>query len=92
MDSQKRSNRRGLFFALGIAAGAVAGWYLNSDKGRRIRSESAKVIDELSDKAVENAHTILEKSRDYADELTSKFQKSAEEAEELNEDVLKMQN
>ena len=88
MDPVKRSNRRGLFFALGLAAGAVAGWYLNSDRGRKIRRESADAITDWSEKAAENAQHFVEKSKHYAEDLAHKFRSVPKNAEEMAEDMI----
>lgn len=88
MDSVKRSDRKGLYFVLGLAAGAVAGWYLNSDKGRKVRHESAQAIGEWSEKAAENAQHIVEKSKHYAEDLASKFHATAKTTEEMAEDLM----
>jgi gas vesicle protein len=88
MDSVKRSDRKGLYFLLGIAAGAAAGWYLNSDRGRKVRHESAQAIGEWSEKAAENAQHIVEKSKNYAEDLAHKFQAKAKSTEEMAEDII----
>jgi gas vesicle protein len=89
MDSANRSNRRGLYFILGLAAGAAAGWYLNSDRGRKVRRESAEAIGEWSEKAAENAQQFVDKSKSYAEDLASKFQRNAQDAQEMAEDMIK---
>ena len=89
MDSVNKSNRRGLYFILGLAAGAAAGWYLNSDRGRKIRRESAETIGEWSEKAAENAQEFVEKSKSYAEDIATRFQRTAHDAEEMAEDMIK---
>ena len=90
MESQKKS-RRGLFFILGIAAGAAAGYYLNSDRGRRVRKDSIDTLGKWKDNAVSGAERALEQSRAYAHELanaassvTNNAKSSAEEFIESN--------
>ncbi|MCB0643680.1 MAG: YtxH domain-containing protein [Phaeodactylibacter sp.] len=60
MENRKRNNA--LLLALGAAAGAAAGWWLNTDKGRRFRKDSAEKInrwgEEMSEKASEKVADI----------------------------------
>ena len=92
MNDEKRSSRKGLYFLLGIAAGAAAGWYLNSENGRRFRKRSADTISDWRETAASNAQQLVEKSRDYADDLASRLDEYANNAHEMSEEIMSSQN
>lgn len=72
------SNRNsGLLFALGAAVGAAAGYFLNSDRGRKIRKESTEKISDWSDKAAENAQEVVDQSKHSAQQLLRKSEELA---------------
>ncbi|MEM9887761.1 MAG: hypothetical protein AAF849_17840 [Bacteroidota bacterium] len=71
-------------FWLGIAAGAAAGYYLNSDEGRRARRQAVTKANEYGtqiqekaqvtyQQAAENVNGVLEKGKEQA----GRFQKQA---------------
>ena len=91
MESQ-RNSKRGLFFILGLAAGATAGYYLNSDRGRKMRKESADTLDKWKQNAVEGAEKALEKSREYAHELASAASSATNNARNKAEELIESHN
>jgi hypothetical protein len=62
MNNEKRNNR--LFAFLGFAAGAAAGWWLNTDQGRAWRKDTSDKINEwgqeVSEKATLGADIVQE--------------------------------
>lgn len=88
MESGNRSNRSGLFFILGLAAGAVTGWYLNSDRGREIRRDSAETLSKWSDKAVETAQQAVDKTRSYAEDLAAKAHNATSKARSTADEIM----
>ena len=46
-----QKKKSGILFLLGAAVGAAAGYYLNSESGRKFRSETTQKANELAEKA-----------------------------------------
>lgn len=64
----KRKNR--LAVALGVVAGAAAGWWLNSDRGRKFRKDTAEkaveVGNQVGDTAREQISNVSENLKNLA--------------------------
>ena len=80
MDNNKSNSNWKII--LGLAAGAAAGWWLNSDKGRKWRKDTSEALSETGTKfneqariQLENAQASLEqtieKSREYVDSMSN---------------------
>lgn len=68
----KNSSKAALVAGLGAIAGGVAGYYLNSDKGRQQRQAATEAIKDQSSKAVNYASDLASKAQTVASDLTSK--------------------
>ncbi len=75
---------------LGLAAGAAAGWWLNSDKGRKWRRDTSEAMSETGTKLNEQARVQLEaaqesleqtidKSREYLDSMSQTVKSKIDE-------------
>ncbi len=74
MDTSER-NKKGLLFLAGIAAGVTAGYWLNSDKGRKWRKSRTEELNnfgsnvserasESIDQMKENLSTVVDKAKE----------------------------
>lgn len=96
------TKRDGLSFFIGLAAGAAAGWWLNSNQGRRWRKDTAERIEETGHQLQERAseqlenvktgfNTALESGREYATEMGStvkeKFTRGSKQVDHRLEQV-----
>jgi gas vesicle protein len=85
----KNSSKIAIIAGLGAIAGGVAGYYLNSDKGRQqrqraseaIKGQSAKVINYAGDLAVK-AQSVTTDMAAKAQKMISTIVKKAEQAKE----------
>lgn len=68
MNNRKNKSRLGI--ALSVAAGAVAGWWLNSEKGRKFRKDTAE-------KAVEIGAEVKETTKEQISNLSSSVKDAA---------------
>ena len=70
----RNRNRRGMMLLLGAAAGAAAGFFLNSDQGRRVRQDAGTQINHLGrevgtrtrrgfDSLSTNVNSLIERGR-----------------------------
>lgn len=95
-------NARRWMFGIGLLAGGVAGYLLNSDKGREVRRKAADTATEYGEKATvfakekaemlnENFHTMVDKGEKMVNDFSGRFQekwrKTAATAEELLDEV-----
>lgn len=80
--AQKKNS--GILFLLGAAIGAAAGYYLNSESGRKLRNDAAQKAGELAEEAESKAkegvsqfksgfNSAVEKSKDVFSEATDSF-------------------
>ena len=78
MKNTERNNTNNLIFVGGIIAGAAVGWWLNSDKGRKFRTESGKIItdqastlkDVANEKYIDVKHAASEKYSEVQDTVS----------------------
>ncbi len=88
MDNNKSNSNWKII--LGLAAGAAAGWWLNSDKGRKWRKDTSEAMSETGTKLneqakvqLENAQASLEqtieKSREYLDSMSTAVREKMDE-------------
>lgn len=75
----KRSRKEQLALGLGLLAGGALGYWLNSDKGRKVRHDAAEKTTEYSEKAKKQAEELSSKFNKQASELSEKLNKQAEE-------------
>ena len=65
----ENSNNSNWKLAVGVLAGAIAGYWLNSDKGRRVRSELQDTATQYGNQAVtyvkDQANTVGQVANDY---------------------------
>lgn len=87
----KNSSKAALVAGLGAIAGGVAGYYLNSDKGRQQRQVASEAIKDQSAKAVNYASDLASKAQTVATDLTSKAKNvmtsATQKAEQVKENV-----
>jgi gas vesicle protein len=76
---------------LGAIAGGVAGYYLNSDKGREQRQKATETVKDQSAKAASYVGDIANKAKTVASDLASKAQQvmttAANKADKVKENV-----
>lgn len=77
MSNQRRNN--GLFW-LGLVAGAAAGYWLNSDRGRKFQQDTA-------DKAKEYGSQIKETSQQQIEQLSSNVNQWIEQGQTYASDI-----
>ncbi len=83
----KKSSKIAVVAGLGAIAGGVAGYMLNSDKGREQRQKAGNVIKEQSEKAKGLASDIAEKAKSTASDITSKAKQVMTSASNKTEQV-----
>ncbi len=94
----KESNS-GWKFWVGLAAGIAAGWYLNSEEGRRWRRQTSDRLNEWSSEMNEiagreinqisaKASDSLEKSKGYADSTRNNLKQKVEKLSKAAEDLI----
>lgn len=83
--SKKNDNR--LAIALGLIAGGVAGWWLNSEKGRKVRAAAAEKANEVGTQVVEKAtvvgNQVTEKAQDQISNLSTSVKQVANKGQRL---------
>ncbi len=95
--AQKRKS--GILFLLGAAVGAAAGYYLNSESGKKLRAETSQKANELAEKAEAKTKeglnqfksgfdSAIEKSKDVLAEATETVKHRLARMENKTEDVL----
>ncbi|MCB0476186.1 MAG: hypothetical protein KDC69_10950 [Flavobacteriaceae bacterium] len=91
-------NRTGLGIIAGIAAGAVAGWWLNSDNGRKWRKTNAERIVDYGAAAKEAAESgintvgekmtsAVDKGKDYLVVLADMVKERLEDTADIVDDT-----
>lgn len=73
----EKSTKEKIALGLGLIAGGALGYWLNSDKGREVRSEAADKANEYGRKAKEQADQISENLNRQAGELSTKLNDQA---------------
>ena len=95
--AQKRKS--GILFLLGAAVGAAAGYYLNSESGKKLRAETSQKANQLAEKAETKTKeglnqfksgfdSAIEKSKDVLAEATETVKHRLTRMENKTEDVL----
>lgn len=95
--AQKRKS--GILFLLGAAVGAAAGYYLNTESGKKLRAETSQKANELAEKAEsktkEGLHqfksgfdSAVEKSKDVISEATESVKHKLSRMENKSENML----
>jgi hypothetical protein len=91
MINMKKSSKIAVVAGLGAIAGGVAGYYLNSDKGREQLKTASETIKEKSAKAASMAGDFATKAKGAAYDIASKAQQAmttaTHKAEQVKEDV-----
>lgn len=75
-------SKKGLLFLLGVAAGAAAGYYINSEEGKKVRRQAADRVNEFGqevetrardqfDQFSSNLNEAVDRSKHYADDVSS---------------------
>ncbi len=64
-----------LAFFAGVGAGVAAGFYLNSDHGRKMREEAADKISDLESKIEDKVKEAFEAAKSKAQDLTNAAKK-----------------
>lgn len=77
---KERKNNNGLLLLLGMAAGAAAGFYLNSDKGRTMRRKTGEQINRWGD-------DWSDRARNGMSQLSSTVNSAVDRSKEYLEDV-----
>ncbi len=78
----EKRRRNGLLFLLGVAVGAAAGYYANSDEGRKVRRETGDRLNEFGNEMStsakeqmnqlsENMNRAVGRSRHYVDDVSA---------------------
>ncbi len=78
----EKRRRNGLLFLLGVAVGAAAGYYANSDEGRQVRRETGDKLNEFGnemstsakeqmDQLSQNMNRAVDRSKHYVDDVGS---------------------
>jgi gas vesicle protein len=70
MSNESGASKILLAFFGGVAAGIAAGFYLNSDQGRKLRHDTAEKISDLEKKIEDKVKEAFETAKQKADELT----------------------
>lgn len=93
-----QKKKSGILFLLGAAVGAAAGYYLNSESGRKLRTDTSNKANELAEKAESKTkegihqfktgfHSAVEKSKevlhDAKDNVKEKFAKLEDKSERV---------
>ena len=63
--------------AAGLVAGAAAGYYMNSDKGRQQRSEANAKANEMADKIKNSTQSYYETAKNGLDQIVSTVKERA---------------
>lgn len=74
-DNSSGASKILLAFFGGVAAGLAAGYYLNSDQGRKMREEAADKISDLESKIEDKVKEAFEAAKSKAQELTNAAKK-----------------
>jgi len=93
----EKQRKNGLLFLLGVAVGAAAGYYFNSDEGRKVRRETEKKLNEFSNdvnvSAKEqfnhlsaNMNDMVDRSRHYVDDVSSVVKQRVDKLAKTSED------
>jgi gas vesicle protein len=76
---------------LGAIAGGVAGYYLNSDKGREQRQKASETVKNQSEKAATYVGDMANKAKTVASDMATKAQQvlatASNKADKVKEDV-----
>lgn len=103
MDKQER-NRSGFAFLFGIAAGAAAGYWLNSNQGRQWRRDTSSKLEETGSQLQEKArqqvehvkegfNSALESGREYAGNIESTIkEKISRGSKEIDRNFSQVEN
>ena len=83
----KKNSKIAVVAGLGAIAGGVAGYYLNSDKGREQRKMASETIKEKSAQATSAAGDLVNKAKGAAYDLASKAQQAMTTASNKVEQV-----
>ena len=78
----KKNSKIAVVAGLGAIAGGVAGYYLNSDKGRDQRQKAEEAIKEQSAKASTYVGDLASKAKSTASDLATKAQQTIATATE----------
>ena len=83
----KNSSKAAIVAGLGAIAGGVAGYYLNSDKGREQRKQAAETIKGQSAKATSYLSDVASRAKDSVANMATSIQHSAEKATNKAQEV-----
>lgn len=78
----EKRRRNGLLFLLGVAVGAAAGYYANSDEGRKARREAGGKLNDFSnemtdsarvqvEQLTDNVNRAMDRSKHYVDDIST---------------------
>ncbi len=95
--AQKRKS--GILFLLGAAVGAAAGYYLNSESGKKLRADTSQKANELAERAEAKTKeglqqfksgfdSAIEKSKDVIHEASGAVKQKLSRLESKSESVL----
>src|SRR5690606_31395994 len=95
--AQKRKS--GILFLLGAAVGAAAGYYLNSESGKKLRAETSNKANELAEKAEAKTkeglqqfksgfESAIEKSKDVINDASGVVKEKLSRLESKSEHIL----
>lgn len=90
MDRRKKNR---IAIALGAVAGAAAGWWLNSDHGRKFRKDTADKAVDASNKLGDSAKEQLSNLSDNLNDIAGQSKEAiAKASEQLQNSVNKLAN
>ena len=78
----EKSRKKGMFFLAGIVVGAAAGFYINSDGGRKVRRQAGESINKFGEDVTvktreqfnhlsENVNEVYDRGKTYVDDVRS---------------------
>jgi gas vesicle protein len=73
-------SKKGLLFLLGVVAGAAAGYYINSEEGKRARRQAAQRVNEFG-------HEMEERARGQIDQFSSNLNEAVDRSKHYANDV-----
>ncbi|MBY5960176.1 YtxH domain-containing protein [Membranicola marinus] len=77
-----QKKKSGILFLLGAAVGAAAGYYLNSESGRKLRTETSNKANELAEKAEARTKEGIHQFKSGFDSAVEKSKEAISEASE----------
>lgn len=83
-----QKKKSGILFLLGAAVGAAAGYYLNSESGRKLRTETSNKANELAEKAETRTKEGLSQFKTGFDSAVEKSKEVISDASESVKDRL----